>query len=279
MPRGSNKLLLSWVFGLGGTAYCLYKFRQDSRKRQRGEEDSNKVPEDLLRQCPYSEELTLAVALALRAGNNMTGYCEAKGTDGEDQFDLGIVTKGQAEDFCTKIDVENERIVMEGIAEKFPDHNIIGEETVGEGSVPPLKNDYTWIIDPIDGTTNFSVGLPLTCVSIGLCVNKKPVLGVVYAPMTKELYIGVRGYGAYRNGIKLAHSSGSKKSLTEAIVCIEFGYPRDEASISKLVTPVQNLLRRRARALRQLGSGVLDLVSPPPLVSYYRINFSLTIIP
>lgn len=187
----------------------------------------------------------------------MIPYSDSKGTEAEHDHDLGIETKGQPEDFCTKIDVENERLVMAGIESKFPDHKIIGEETVGTGVIPPLTNDPTWIIDPIDGTTNFAAGLPLTCVSVGFCVDQKPVMGVAYAPMTNELYLAVKGHGAYRNGVKL--SQRSHKSLTESVVCFELGYVRDAHKISAMLAGVQRIMEHGCRTTRQLGSGVLDL--------------------
>ena len=123
----------------------------------------------------------------------MVGYLDAKGTETEKDFDLGIESKSNATDFCTKVDVENERKISNGIKLHFPTHNIIGEEEVGTGSIPALHpSTPTWIIDPIDGTTNFNAGLSsLTCVSIGFChptdirrhsggneLRNRPVMGV-----------------------------------------------------------------------------------------------------
>lgn len=88
--------------------------------------------------------------VCVAAGSNMVEYLEAKGTSSESSIDLGIETKTGAEDFCTKIDVENEKLIMDGIRQVFPQHDIIGEETVGTGEIPPLKKEVpTWIIDPI----------------------------------------------------------------------------------------------------------------------------------
>jgi hypothetical protein len=80
----------------------------------------------------------------------MVPYLEAKGTSRECDMDLGIETKSGAEDFCTKVDVENENMIMDGIRRLFPKHDIIGEEAVGTGEIPLLKKEVpTWIIDPI----------------------------------------------------------------------------------------------------------------------------------
>jgi myo-inositol-1(or 4)-monophosphatase len=213
---------------------------------------------DELKSCEYAHELEVAMHLAYQAGSNMMSYYDAKGTAAESDHDLDIATKGQPENFCTKIDVENERLVTEGLLLAFPTHAVIGEESTGTGTVPALSNDTpTWIVDPIDGTTNFAAGLPLSCVSLGLCVDGRPVMGVVYAPMTHEWYVGVRQMGAYRNGVRIAPRP--VKPLSEAVVCFEFGYAKSLVAIDKLLRAVQGLLLTGCRATRQLGSGVLDL--------------------
>ena len=195
----------------------------------------------------------------------MRVHLDSKGTDeAKSESDLGIATKGQEEDFCTVIDVMNEKLVMEAIQKHFPDHDIIGEETTGTGEIPKLSaTTPTWIIDPIDGTTNFAAGLPLECVSIGYCVGGEPVMGVVYSPMTQEVYMTVKGYGAYRNGVRLstnnASSSSSPTSLSKAVVNYEFGYAREEAAIRRMVQAVENIMKHGCRSTRTLGSGVLDL--------------------
>lgn len=212
-----------------------------------------------LEPCPYHAELQCAIRLAHQAGSSMKGYLLAKGTVKESKFDLGIETKSSEIDFCTRIDVENESLITQGIRHHFPNHAIIGEETVGTGSIPRLAADTpTWIIDPIDGTTNFSQGLFLTCVSIAYCVGGKPVMGVVYAPATDEWYIAVTGHGAYRNGIRIQNHN-SKTSVTQAVVCCEFGYSRQPQEIHAMLGAVSKLLQHGCRAIRQLGSGVLDL--------------------
>jgi fructose-1,6-bisphosphatase/inositol monophosphatase family enzyme len=222
------------------------------------------IPPELQQDHPYVPELKLAVELALQAGSNMISHCETRGTvqaPPNSEEALGIATKTSAVDFCTHIDVQNETLIMKGIQQTFPSHHIIGEETTGTSQVEPLTWEPTWIIDPIDGTTNFASGLPLTCVSIGFCVQGRPVMGVVYAPMTQELYMTVRGYGAYRNTVKLSFLSNSSNStqLHNAVVNFEFGYARHSHDISTMVGAVQRILEHGCRTTRSLGSGVLDL--------------------
>ena len=209
--------------------------------------------------------MELAVALALRAGHRMKAHLNTKGTTEDESEDLGIAFKGQPEDFCTLVDVENERTISQGIVQHFPTHRIIGEESVGTGVIPPLSTssdmEPTWIVDPIDGTTNFAAGLPLTCVSIGLCIQRRPVLGVVYAPATEELYLAVAGAGAYRNGarILLRHHPSRNVMLRDAVVGFEFGYARDPTAVDRMVQVVARILHHGCRTMRSLGSGVLDL--------------------
>lgn len=224
---------------------------------RRHEKKSNawlEIPPELVH-CDFVQELKLALTLAKQAGDNMERYCDTVGTSLSEKLEIN--TKGQPEDFCTAIDLLNEELIAKGIRSRFPDHAIIGEESTGTGSIPLLDEKKTWILDPIDGTTNFTSGLPLTCVSIGFCEGKKPVMGVVYVPMTREVYVAVRGHGAYRNGERL--SPNKNTSLKDAIVVFEFGYTRSTEGIAKMVGGLQRILNKGCRAVRGLGSGVLDL--------------------
>jgi len=212
--------------------------------------------------CECREEIVLAVRLALEAGKNMTQHYDTKGTSEENLSSLDISTKQNDADFATAIDIQNENFISSQIAHHFPTHDIIGEESTGTGSVPSLSSSKTtWIIDPIDGTTNFAAGLPLSCVSIGLCRDGQPYMGVVYAPMTNELYIAVHNLGAYRNGILLSQCTGEKstKTLSNSVVCFEFGYARTEQGVDNMVDAVRRLLKHGVRTTRTLGSGVLDI--------------------
>lgn len=187
----------------------------------------------------------------------MMDYYNAKGTTLEHNHDLGIETKGKPEDFCTVIDVANEQLVTEGLLQHFPEHKVIGEESVGTGGIPPLTREPTWIVDPIDGTTNFASGLPLSCVSLGLCVEGEAVVGVVFAPMTEEVYLAVKGHGAFRNGVRLTPQPA--KTLEESVVGCEYGYARGKENIEKMSMATRRVMEHGCRTLRILGSGVLDL--------------------
>ena len=94
------------------------------------------------------------------------------------------VIKGDLKvDFVTKTDKENEKLIYDRLYSMFPDYDFIGEESSADaGKIEPLTATKTFIVDPIDGTTNFVHSNPFCCVSIGLCHNKTPVMGVVYNP-------------------------------------------------------------------------------------------------
>lgn len=194
----------------------------------------------------------------------MKAHSDSKGTlqGYESEHGLDISHKSTEIDFATAVDMKNETLVTDGIRKAFPSHTVIGEETVGTGQVPPLGSEPTWILDPIDGTTNFASGIPLTAVSIGLCDGGRPVLGVAYAPITGELYIAIKGQGAFRNGVRI-HStnqiSEELKHLSDAVVCCEFGYARSDQAVKDMVGAAERILRHGCRTVRQLGSGVLDI--------------------
>jgi hypothetical protein len=145
MPTSSKDVTIAAAVAFAGTAGLFYL-------HARTRDESAEVP-TALRKSPYSKELKLAIRLAKRAGDNMKGYIESKGTSDATNFSLDIETKSGSADFCTKVDVENENLIMDGIQKVFPSHELIGEETTGTGEVPKLTKKPTWIIDPIDGTT------------------------------------------------------------------------------------------------------------------------------
>lgn len=242
---------------LAELAVIGYLIRRRSRMRDR----KFSIPEEL-KHTAYTKELILAVSLALRAGKNMIPHVDSKGTDSYAESLLDISTKSNRNDFATAIDRENEEFISREILTKFPNDRIIGEETTGVGSIPELSLEKTWILDPIDGTTNFANGLPLCCVSIGLCDKKQPVMGCIYVPMTQELYLAVKGHGAYRNGVRIhSTSTGSqKKLLRDSVLVIELGHSeREEPGLDKVLSVFRKLLLGGIRASRQFGSGVLDL--------------------
>lgn len=164
---------------------------------------------------------------------------------------LEVQTKdGNPRDLVTDADLAAERAIIGAIARRFPDHGVLSEEA---GSSGPAS-DYLWVIDPLDGTTNFSQGIPFFAVSVALLKQGAPVVGVVYHPTSGELFYAQRGGGAFVGGRPLAVSP--QGALERAMVCVEWG--KSEASLDR---GLRDLVRvtRRANKLRALGSAALNL--------------------
>lgn len=119
-----------------------------------------------------------------------------------------------------------------------------------------VLDDPTWIVDPIDGTTNFVHRFPFSCVSVALAINKKVVVGVVYNPMMNELFTAVRGQGSFLNGEKLTISQTS--DLKQALVATGFPYQRDDATLDHVLANIK-LTLQHCRAVRRAGSAALDM--------------------
>ena len=125
------------------------------------------IPSELLNDLDYKEELEAAIESAKMAGNNISQAFISRNqiVNTKDEHNV---------DFVTSTDQENERQIFRVLRKRFPDYDFIGEESCSEnGSIPTLTDKPTWIIDPIDGTTNFVHAFPFCCVGIGLCVKRK----------------------------------------------------------------------------------------------------------
>eukprot|EP00752_Nemacystus_decipiens_P009159 g8181.t1 len=209
----------------------------------------HKVPDELSKcEGALLERLQLATDVALQAGAAMKAVINLKKE--------GIVLKG-ATDLVTETDKANEKLIFDAVRSSFPEDQLIGEESSADaGSIAALTDAPTWIVDPVDGTTNFVHGFPMTCVSIGFGRGSKIEVGVVYDPCADELYQTVRGFGAFVNGQR-ASSSGCTE-LGNAVVITEYGYQRDPVAVRTMMDVTEKVLRK-CRGLRQVGSGCLDL--------------------
>lgn len=123
---------------------------------------------------------------------------QAAGTLIKRRFDTmyKVDEKGDAGDVVTEADYEAEQAIVGAIERKFPDHRILSEEAGQLGQ----DSDWLWLVDPLDGTNNYVIGLPVFAVSITLLYREEPVLGVIYEPMPDRLYIAVKGEGMTLNG-------------------------------------------------------------------------------
>jgi myo-inositol-1(or 4)-monophosphatase len=163
---------------------------------------------------------------------------------------LTIEFKGET-DLVTEVDKECERLIVAGLHREFPAHDILAEENdYGATNAP-----YKWIIDPLDGTTNFAHGFPWFAVSIGLEVNGEVRLGVVYHSMLSEMFTAVKGGGAFLNGTPLHVSK--RQPLRGALLATGFPYdpgPDRENNFANFVN-----FQQAARGVRRAGAAALDL--------------------
>ncbi|CAN8074294.1 unnamed protein product [Agarophyton chilense] len=212
-------------------------------------DNGNNLPDDL-----HSRHL-LAIRLAREAGDvifslRFGNSNNARGT--HDSFSL--FTKTDASDLVTTADHASQEHIFSGLRNAYPHHRLIGEET--KESHAPLNDKPTWIVDAIDGTTNYVHGIPHFAVCIAHARDKRVELGVVYNPFFREMFHGVRGKGSFMNGKRMNCASTTK--IKEALILSEWGYVRDEGAKSMLAAN-ERLLVAGVRGVRQLGSGALDI--------------------
>ncbi len=173
--------------------------------------------------------------------------------------DSWIQNKGPS-DYVTEVDRRCEALIMGLIRDRFPDHHIMSEETDNDGLLP----GYTWVIDPLDGTTNFIHGFPFVAVSIAVCKDKKPVLGLVLDPIRNELFSAVEGGGAFLNGRPIRLRAGV--SLEKSLLATGFpfrilNYLDDYLNAFRRISPKVSGIRRAGAAaldLAYLGAGRVD---------------------
>lgn len=193
---------------------------------------------------PSPSELTVvAIEAGLKAGELLS-----KGFGGE----FKVESKGLKHDIVTEYDKLSEQCIFAEIKRRFPKHTFLSEES---GSSAPVSSEVHWIIDPLDGTVNFAHEIPFFSVSIAATREGQILSGVVYQPMTRELFIAEKGKGAYKNGKRMQVSK--TKTLEEAVMATGFPYNVSEnplhcidrfATLLKLGIPI-----------RRLGSAALDL--------------------
>ncbi|MCS4435555.1 inositol monophosphatase family protein [Aquiflexum gelatinilyticum] len=166
-------------------------------------------------------------------------------------FDLNKVEQKGLNDLVSYVDKEAEKIIVDRLSRILPEADFITEE--GTGSTD--GKEYTWIIDPLDGTTNFIHGLPIFSVSIGLKFHDEIVLGVVYEINFDECFYAVKGKGAFCNG-KPIHVSPAK-TLGESL--IGTGFPYSAFGQIDNYLSVLRLLMEKCHGLRRMGSAAVDL--------------------
>lgn len=166
--------------------------------------------------------------------------------------ELDVQTKLNDSDVVTAADKASEALIISEIHRLYPGHSILSEES---GEETAEGSEWRWVIDPLDGTTNFSSGLPAFAVSIGVERNGVAEIGVVFAPYLNELFHAVRGEGAWLNGEPIHASQCSR--ISEAVVAT--GFPVDKSTTHD--NNLDNLIRvlPLVRGVRRLGSAALEL--------------------
>jgi myo-inositol-1(or 4)-monophosphatase len=200
---------------------------------------------------PDSELLTTALRAAEAAAAVHRRYA---GTIRED----GIERKGRA-DFVSKVDLEAQRAAVAVIRARHPGHGILSEEEDGETGPStlsrPRSDGPVWIVDPLDGTTNFLHDHPAYAASVGVWIGDEPVAGAVVAPATEERWWGVRGGGAFRNGVPIRTSR--LRDLSTALVGTGFPFKFPE-QLPRYLGEFSRVLLGTA-GIRRGGAASLDL--------------------
>ena len=164
---------------------------------------------------------------------------------------ISRIRKKAAREIVTEADTESEKKILSVIRSIFPEHEILSEEC----GLTTGSSEYRWIIDPLDGTVNFAHQVPIFCISIALSFKGAVVLGVVFNPVTAELFSAISGKGAQLNGLPIKVSSIA--SVSESLLVTGFPY-NVNAIFNPVITRYGNCLRA-AQGIRRLGSAALDL--------------------
>ena len=190
----------------------------------------------------FDKELNIAKKIAQKTGNYIWKVFQ-------NNLKIDYSHKSKHE-IVTKYDIEAEGIILKEIKKNFPTHQYLSEEA---GLGQNKKSDYLWIIDPIDGTTNFSTKNPMFGVSIALLYKKEIVLGVIHIPFSQELFWAKKGEGAYVNDKKIKVSN--IKNIKKAFIGYCYGYK--QANIKNMIK-VNNYFKLNSFETRHLGSAVIE---------------------
>jgi myo-inositol-1(or 4)-monophosphatase len=187
--------------------------------------------------------------------------------------------KYSAHDLVTEVDKGSERLIRKLIGTHFPEHSFLGEEGVEPGPEASAKaleeassSEYLWIVDPIDGTTNFVHGFPFFCVSIALAYQGEVIVGVVYDPVRDELFVAEKGKGAYMHGKRIGVST--EPTLRDSLIAT--GLPADHHYALPLNLKGIGEIAPKVRNLRIAGSAALHMayVAAGRLSGFWEIGLS-----
>jgi myo-inositol-1(or 4)-monophosphatase len=189
--------------------------------------------------------LNTAVKAARRAGSVIMR--------GSRDLDILAVSKKRHNDFVTEVDKAAEAEIIEVLHKAYPNHAILAEESGASGAASDAE--FKWIIDPLDGTTNFIHGFPQFCVSIGLMHKGVITQGVIFDPTRNELFTATRGAGAFLNDRRIRVSKRIR--LTESLIGTGFPF-RDMAHLEQYIAMFRDITKS-ALGIRRAGAAALDL--------------------
>jgi len=189
--------------------------------------------------------LGIAVKAARRAGSIINR--------GAREIDLLTITSKGPKDFVSEVDREAERTIVETLLASYPDHAILAEEGTAKGANADAEN--IWIIDPLDGTTNFLHGFPQYCVSIALSQRGQVTHGVIYDPVRNDLFTATRGRGAFLNDRRIRVSK--RHHLRDCLIGTGFPF-RDGSYLDTYLRMMKTMIEQTA-GLRRPGAAALDL--------------------
>jgi len=230
----------------------------------------------MLQEC-----LELAQEVAREAGRMIREAHERRADESVKIESKGSLAPGNMSvDLVTETDKACEDYIIGTLKKRFPSHVFIGEETSftgpdGKAATGPLElgEAPTWIIDPLDGTTNYVHGYPLVTVSIGLAVGRELVLGVIHNPLLDQMCAAVRGGGTTFNGKRVRVADAKK--VTEALVVNNVGASRDQEVNVTNTDRLLALLHANVRGLRNSGSAAQNMmdVACGRLDAYFEDGF------
>lgn len=194
----------------------------------------------------YSEEFDFSLALVKKCGETIKAAFSVE---------KRISEKSAANDLVTETDQEVEKTLIGGLKERFPKSRFIGEESTAGGEKCELTPEATWIIDPIDGTTNFIHSNPQICTILGYMVDKEVQFAIVHNPILDQTWTAQKGQGAFCNGERI-HVSGCEK-MEKCLLVQEMG-ATDPEKVKMVLTNMETFMPK-VRSIRAYGSAGINL--------------------
>ena len=225
---------------------------------------------------PASDTLQQILSVAIDAGKKAGDIILGNAGGAE-----VVNRKANSRDLLTLIDPLCEKTIKETILATFPDHDFLGEEDVPPGKEASAaaideklrnsKSEWLWIVDPIDGTTNFANGIPLNMPSIAAAYKGEVVVGVIYDPHRNELFTATKGGGAFLDGTPIR--VGEQEELGDAVIAM--GSPPGDESMQMSLKGIQALMPK-VRTIRMLGSAAIMLawIANGRLTAYWEYDLS-----